>query len=95
MSLLGVHSYGVKGLLEEAEEKLLSAEKIKQGSGAYSLAYVRCLLGDEEGCKKWLKIVEEEGELPTIDHAMNDDDYDFGTVKDKAWFQELRWRTSK
>lgn len=86
---------GDKGLLKEAEEKLLRAEKIKQGSGAYGLACVRCLLGDEEGCKKWLKIVEEEGELPTIDHAMNDDDYDFGTVKDKAWFQELRWGTSK
>ena len=84
---------GVKGLLEEAEEKLLSAEKIKQGSGAYNLAYVRCLLGDEEGCKKWLKVVEEEGKLPTIDLAMND--YDFGTVKDKAWFQELKWGMSK
>ncbi len=84
---------GEKGLLKEAEEKLLRAEKIKQGSGAYSLASVRCLLGDEEGCKKWLKIVEEEGELPTIDHAMNNDDSDFETVKDKAWFQELRWGT--
>jgi len=84
---------GDKDLLEEAEEKLLKAEDIKRGSGAYNLACVVCLLDDEEGCKKWLEVVEEEGELPTREDAMGDDD--LAKVRDEDWFKELKWKVKK
>ncbi len=84
---------GDKGLLKEAEELLLKGERIKRGSCAYNLARVSCRMDDEEGCKNWLKLAEEEGRLPTIDIAMKD--VDLGKVKDKEWFKELKWPTSK
>ena len=84
---------GDKALYKEAEEVLLRGEKIRKGSGAYDLACVSCRLADEEECKKWLKLAEEEGTLETKDHAMKDDD--LRAVRDEEWFKELKWATSK
>ena len=81
-------------LLAEAEEKLLMAEKIKRGSGAYNLACVRCRLDDADGCKEWLKVAEEEVVvLPSREHAMKDDDLE--KVRDEGWFKGLKWKGEK
>jgi tetratricopeptide (TPR) repeat protein len=79
-----------KTLLEKAKEKCLKAESIKRGTGAYNLACANCLLGDEEECKKWLKVGEGEGTLATRKKAMEDED--LKGVRDKEWFKEIRWK---
>jgi tetratricopeptide (TPR) repeat protein len=77
-------------LLEKAKEKGLKAESIKRGAGAYNLACANCLLGDEEECKRWLKVGEEERTLGTREHAM--EDKDLKGVRDKEWFKGIRWK---
>jgi len=77
-------------LLEKAKEKCLKAESIKRGTGSYNLACANYLLGDEEECKKWLKVGEEERTLPTHEHAMKDEDLE--SVHNKEWFKGIRWK---
>jgi len=79
-----------KRLLEEAREKCLKAESIKRGAGAYNLACANCLLGDEDECRRWLKVGEEEKTLPTRGRAMKDEDLE--SVRNKEWFKALRWK---
>ena len=77
-------------LLREAKEKCLRAESIKRGTGSYNLACANCFLDDEEECKKWLKVGEEEGTLVTREHAMKDEDLE--SVRNKGWFKGIRWK---
>ena len=77
-------------LLEKAKEKLLKAESIKQGSGAYNLACINCLMGDEGQCRKWLEVGQEEGTLATREEAMKDEDLE--NVSNKEWFKAIRWK---
>ena len=77
-------------LLEQAKEKCLIAESFKTGSGAYNLACVYALLGDEGECEKWLKLGEQTGTLPKRKHA--EDDHDLDSVRNKAWFKKIRWK---
>ncbi len=79
----------VEDLLKQAEEKCLKVESIKAGQGAYNLACVYALRGNEDKCQEWLKVGEKAGTLPTREHAMADDD--LKSVRDKDWFKELRW----
>jgi tetratricopeptide (TPR) repeat protein len=79
-----------KALLEKAKERCLKAESIKRGSGAYNLACANCLFGDEEECKRWLKVGEEEKTLPTRELAMKDEDLE--SVRNKEWFKGIRWK---
>ena len=91
-----VHLAKLKGgndaedLLKQAEEKCLKAESIKTGKGAYNLACVYVLLGNEDKCKEWLKVREKVGTLPTRECAMADED--LKSVRDKDWFKKLRWK---
>ena len=81
-------------LLNEAREKCLKTESIKPGEGAYNLACVHALLGEEKECQKWLKIVEQGGTLTnrliTREKAMADPD--LKSVRDKAWFKQIWWK---
>ncbi|MBW8002435.1 MAG: hypothetical protein FVQ80_10505 [Planctomycetes bacterium] len=82
-----------KDLLKQAEEKLLKAESLKIGSGAYNLACLYALRGDEENCKKWLKVGEDKGTLFTRDEAMKDEDLKI--VRGQAWFKKIKWQGEK
>ncbi len=82
-----------KRLLDEAKEKCLKAEGIKEGTGAYNLACAFALLGDEKNCKKWLGVGEKAGILPTHEHAMSDPDLE--SVREKDWFKKIKWAGAK
>jgi len=78
-----------KQMLGQAKEKCLKTESIKPGEGAYNLACVHALLGEEKECQKWLKTGEKAGTLVTREHAMAD--ADLKSVRDKGWFKQIRW----
>jgi tetratricopeptide (TPR) repeat protein len=76
-------------LLREAREKYLNAER----KDAYNLACIAAIEGNEEECRKWLKVGEEAGSLPTREYAMSDED--LRPYWDKDWFKEIRWCEEK
>jgi hypothetical protein len=75
------------GLLSQAEEKLLAAEELATGSGAYNLACVASLRGQPEECRQWLQRSLAAGKLPSRQHLVSDDD--LKSVRDEPWFTEL------
>jgi len=76
--------------LNQAEEKGLKAESLRKGSSAYNLACIYALRGNREECKKWLLNGQEAGTLPEREYAMKDNDFD--SVKNEAWFKEIKWK---
>ena len=72
-------------LLRESKEKCLKAKN----KYTYNLACVEAIEGNEEECKKWLKIGEEARILPTRQYAMADED--LRSYWDKDWFKAIRW----
>jgi hypothetical protein len=74
-------------LLAQAREKLLGAEAIRPGSGAYSLACLSALQGDEAGCREWIEKSRELSALPRREWMMEDPDLD--SVRQCEWFRRL------
>ncbi|MFB3131599.1 MAG: hypothetical protein ACE10K_03670 [Rhodothermales bacterium] len=72
---------------DEAREKVLTAEDIKEGSGAYNLACLSALHGEDEEAQRWLEKARAQGTLPNRTHLLQDADLD--GVRDKPWFQEF------
>jgi hypothetical protein len=68
---------------------LMKAEKLKRGSAAYNLACIWCILKDENQCRIWLKVGEEEKTLPERQAAIADPD--LKAIRDKEWFGRIRW----
>jgi tetratricopeptide (TPR) repeat protein len=82
-----------EGLLKEAEEKALKAESLKKSSAIFNLACIYALRGNKKECRKWLLAGQEAGTLPTKDEAIKARDFD--SVKDEAWFKEIKWEGEK
>ena len=90
-------------LLQQSEEKLMQAEKklllfqteIKMESfGAYMLACIYALRGNEAECKRWLQVGEAAGTLwRTREEAMEEEA--FASMRDKEWFKAIRWKVNK
>ncbi|MFB0515419.1 MAG: hypothetical protein ACETWG_02300, partial [Candidatus Neomarinimicrobiota bacterium] len=76
-----------KELLDIAKEKSLQVEDIVTGAGAYNLACISALLGDEKECRSWLVKSKEQGKLPDVDHINSDEDLD--SVRGKKWFKDF------
>ena len=74
-------------LLSESRTKLLLAEQIKTGSGAYNLACISALLNDDESCRKWLELSYESESIPDVEHLNSDSDLD--NVRETSWFREI------
>ena len=85
-------------LLQQAEEKLIQAEKKlllwqadeNKEYGAYTLACIYALRGNEAQCKRWLQVGEEAGILLPREYAMEEEA--FASVRDKEWFKQIRWK---
>lgn len=74
-------------LFAQAEEKLLAAEHLVAGSGAYDLACIAALCGQPNQCLQWLQGSLAAGRLPSRQHLVSDED--LNSVRDEPWFAEL------
>jgi Tfp pilus assembly protein PilF len=74
-------------LFDLAREKCLATDAIVPGKGAYNLACISALQGQEAECREWLEKSKTHGELPSRDHMLKD--ADLASVRDKDWFQAL------
>lgn len=72
-------------LYEKAKEKILAANALEPGIGAYNLACFHGLRGEGEECRKHLTQAQETGNLPEKGHLKTDKDLD--NVRDSSWFQ--------
>ncbi len=77
----------VHPFLVNAKKKLLAAETLSPGSGAYQLARVMALLANETGCREWLEKCKAQDTLPDRDTWMNE--IDFLSVRESKWFKTL------
>ena len=71
----------------QASEKFLQVESLMPGHGAYNLACLNALTGNEAGCREWLEKSRKFGRLLTREHMQADTDLD--SVRESAWFKEL------
>jgi tetratricopeptide (TPR) repeat protein len=85
-------------LLQQAEEKLMQAEKellLWQAEkdkeyGAYTLACIYALRGNEAECKRWLQVGEEAGTLFSSRKTAMEEEA-FASMREKEWFKKIRW----
>ena len=72
---------------EKAREKLLGAEAITAGRGAYNLACLSALEGDADECRQWLDVCKRTGRLPSKENMLADPD--LASVRGEPWFLDL------
>jgi hypothetical protein len=66
----------VKKILAQAREKLLVAESIREGAGAFNLACLESRLGNEGEAIRWLKVDHASGGQPNRKKITEDADFD-------------------
>jgi len=74
-------------LFAQAGEKYGRVEEISSGGSAYNQACFAALMGDEDGCRKWLERSKEAGTLPDREHLLTDDDLE--SVRECQWFEDF------
>lgn len=74
-------------LLTESASKFQSAEELTPGVGAYDLARINAIIGEELECRKWLERARAVSKLPTRKHLLNDND--LNPVQGTEWFKQL------
>ncbi|MEK7754218.1 MAG: hypothetical protein AAB654_20000, partial [Acidobacteriota bacterium] len=70
--------------LREAREKLLAAERIRAGAGAFNLACVEALLRNPSEVVRWLRVCDSTGER--LSRARIAAEKDFDGVRDEPEF---------
>ncbi len=74
----------------QAETSLHNAQLIEPGLAAYALARLAGQGNDEAQCRHWLEMPESKKYLPPCEHALTDPD--LASMRDKDWFQAIRWK---
>jgi len=71
-------------LHQEAEAKLLEAEKHHRAIGSYNLACIYSLRGDHEQCREYLELARANDTLPSRAHMESDPD--LAGARELDWF---------
>lgn len=72
---------------EEAREKAAAADALEPGLGAYNLACIHSLRGEQKACQKYLEQAYQAGNLPPLKHLKIDKDLD--NVRNEKWFENF------
>lgn len=78
---------------EEARTKIAAANSLEPGLGAYNLACIHSLRGEQKGCQKCLEQAHETGNLPAEKYLKIDKDLD--NVRNEKWFNDFVKKLSK
>jgi len=77
----------VRGLFAAAAGFALELESVSPGLGAYNLACIAALRGDERGCREWLQADQRRHADST--RAWVDSDTDLDPVRSSEWFKKM------
>lgn len=80
-------------MYEKAKEKILAANALEAGIGAYNLACIHSLRGEWGECRKWLNQACDTGNLPEKGYLKADKD--LADAREKIWFQEFMKELAK
>jgi Tfp pilus assembly protein PilF len=72
---------------QEAKEKIAAADSLEPGLGAYNLACIHSLRGEQKECQKYLEQALEVGHLPAEKYLKIDKDLD--NVRNEKWFKNF------
>ncbi len=72
------------GLLRQARETLLAAERLDAKAAAYNLACAEALAGDVAQCRFWLERCKATLHLPPVEQLRADPD--LASVRGEPWF---------
>jgi hypothetical protein len=71
----------------EAKEKIYAADALEPGIGAYNLACIHSLRGEQWECQKYLEQARDAGNLPAEEYLKMDKDLD--NVRNEKWFKSF------
>jgi hypothetical protein len=77
----------------EAKEKIYAADALEPGIGAYNLACIHSLRGEQWECQKYLEQARAAGNLPSEKYLKMDKDLD--NVRNEKWFKSFIQSLSK
>ena len=74
-------------LFTQAKQRFLRCEKITPGKGAYNIACVNALQGNEVQAREWLEKSLRHKTIPNRQHLESDSD--LNSIRDFMWFNEI------